>query len=445
MDVMVNKPLPLVSLVGRPNVGKSTLFNRLIGRRMAIVDDAPGVTRDRIFGRSAIEGRPVYLVDTGGLTMGTGKTEMERNIEKQILMSFESSAVLVMIVDAMAGVMPEDAHAAEVLRRYDRPVIVAANKSESAAAEAAVSDFFKLGFGEPVAISALHGMNVDILAKRIAPLLPESDEAESGEPPVRFCVVGRPNVGKSSLVNAILGEERCVVSSVAGTTRDRVDADFSRDGRPFVIVDTAGMKRRRTKMDRLEFFGSRRARAALLDSGVAVLVLDAMEGIYEGDKHIIGAIVEEKKGLVIAVNKMDLVGDTRLDKFKKYLRAQAPFLPDVPIVFTSAIEGRGIEELFDALSDVHSRMNVLLPLELLKNVIYDVRALYSPGSKGRRFGEIKGVVHDRTGPPRIVIKVNDPALFHTGYVRLIENQIRKVFDLRGVPLDLTLAGPAGRK
>lgn len=442
---MGDSALPLVSLVGRPNVGKSTLFNRLIGRRVAIVDDAPGVTRDRIFGRCRIEGRPAYLVDTGGLTMGGGKSELERNIEKQILMSFESSAALVMLVDAEAGLMPEDSHAAEVLRRYDRPVIVAVNKSESEKAAASATEFFALGFGEPVPISALHGTNISELTKRIAPLLPEGEADSPHEPPVRFCIVGRPNVGKSSVVNAILGEERCVVSKEPGTTRDRVDTEFTRDGRPFVIVDTAGLKRHKKKLDRLDFYSSTRAAAAIRDSDAAVLVIDAVESIFEGDKQIVNTVLERNKGLIIAVNKIDLIENLKYRKFIERLTDAAPFLRETPVKFVSALDGRGMEELLDELTDLHSRMNGLMPLELLKNVIYDVRALYSPGSKGRRFGEIKDVVHERVNPPCVIIKVNDPDLFPSAYVRLIENRIRKVFDLRGVPLDLRLVEAKGKK
>jgi len=439
------KTLPLVSLVGRPNVGKSTLFNRLIGRRIAIVDDTPGVTRDRIFGRCRIGGSDVYLVDTGGLTSYTRKSEMEKNIEKQVLMSFEDSAAVIFVVDAAAGLTPEDEHAAGILRKYKRPVVVAANKAESEKAAAAAAEFFRLGFGEPVALSALHGTNISGLLERVAPHLPEGTATGPRERPVRFCVAGRPNVGKSSIVNAILGEERCVVSPVPGTTRDRVDAEFTRDGRPFVIVDTAGIKRRKTKMDKLEFYGSTRAIRAIEESDVVVLVLDAAEGLSEGEKRIAADILERRKGIVVAVNKMDLVDDPKPRRYMKFLVDEASFLRHAPVVFVSALNRTGFDALLDTLLDVHQRMNAMLPLELLKNVIYDVRALYSPGSRGRGFGEIRDVVHDRTNPPRVVIRVNDTELFKEAYVRLIENRIRNVFDLRGVPLDLSLSGAPKRK
>lgn len=443
-DLMDKKTLPLVSIVGRPNVGKSTLFNRLIGRRVAIVDDSSGVTRDRIFAKCRIGAADVYIVDTGGLTAGAGKSEMERNIEKQILMSFESSAALVFVVDSATGLMPEDREVAAVLRRYGKPVVLAANKAESRRTAQGASEFFELGFGEPLTVSALHGDNIDALKERISELIPEEAAEPREEQPIRFCVVGRPNVGKSSIANAILGEERCVVSDVPGTTRDMVDTEFARGGRAFVIVDTAGLKRRKSKMDRLEFYGATRTRRAIEGADVAVLVLDARDGLLEGDKRIISAVIELKRGLVIAVNKMDLIEDPVYDNFLKHLEKEAPFLMPSPVLFVSALEGRGMDELFESLVLVHGRLNSPLPIELLKNVICDVRALYSPRSSGGRVGAIKDVIHDRVNPPRVVVKVNDPDLFAPAYVKLIENRIRGVFDLEGVPLDLKLVGAPDR-
>jgi GTPase len=442
---MKKSTLPLVSLVGRPNVGKSTLFNRLIGRRIAIVDDTPGVTRDRIFGRCSMLGRQIYLVDTGGLTSYADKSEMDKNIEKQVMLSFESSAVLVLVVDASAGLLPEDVYTANALRKHKRPVIVAANKSDNEKTAESAAEFYKLGFGDPIPISSLHGLNIQELKERIVKLLPEAGEMESRERQLKFCVTGRPNVGKSSIVNAILGEERCVVSPIPGTTRDRVDTEFTRDGRQFVIVDTAGIKRRKNKMDKLEFYSSTRARNAIEDADVAVLVLDAMEGILEGDKRIVAEIIEKKKALVIAVNKIDLVRTPNPERFMEYLGDEASFLKFAPVVFVSALKGEGINDMLDTIFDVNIRMNTMLPVELLRNMIYDIRALYSPRSRGLKFGEIRGVLHDRTGPPRIVIKVNDVKLFPTGYMRLIEKHIRNVFDLRGVPLDLTVSGVPDKK
>ncbi|HOC93691.1 MAG TPA: ribosome biogenesis GTPase Der [bacterium] len=435
---------PLVSIVGRPNVGKSTLFNRLLGRRVSIVDDMAGVTRDRIFARCGFGGVPAFLVDTGGLTPG-GKSELDRNIEKQILMSFESSAVLVFVADAAAGVMPEDRIVADVLRKHNKPVILAANKSDSGKIAQGASEFFALGMGEPIAVSALHGDNIEALRERVAALLPKARGASFETPETRFCVVGRPNVGKSSIVNAVLGEERCVVSDVPGTTRDKVDAEFVHDGRRFVIVDTAGLKRRKSKMDRLEFYSSTRTRRAMAESDVVALVLDSRDGLLEGDKRIINEAIDLKRGLVIVCNKMDLVDNPDYDNFLHHIKTEAPFLMHTPVLFVSARERAGMEALLDRLSEVSARMRFMLPLELLTNVVYDVRSMYSPGSRGRKMGEIRGVVHDSANPPRIIIKVNDPELFPQAYVKLVENRIRGVFDLVGVPLDLKLSGAPVKK
>jgi len=442
---MGSRKLPLIAFVGRPNVGKSTLFNRLVGSRVAIVDPTPGVTRDRIFGRCSIDGLPAELVDTGGLTSYGRKSEMDRNIEKQVMMSIESATLVLFVVDTIDGLMPEDKYTADILRRYDRPVLVVANKADDKSHEVSASEFFELGYDEPVAVSALHGKNVEKLFARIKPYLPEPEEDEEGEKPVRFCVVGRPNVGKSSIVNAILGEERCVVSEVAGTTRDMVNTTFSRDGSPYVIVDTAGVRKRRKKMDRIEYFGTTRSKRAIAGSDVALLILDAQDGILEGDKKLIDAIFSLKKGLVIAVNKMDLVDNPVYDEFIEYVQNAAPFIRQTPLIFVSALEREGMDMVLDTLLRVHERMNAFLPLELLKNIIFDIRSFYSPGSKGNRMGEIKAVVHDLVNPPRVVIKVNDPNLFPESYRRLIENQIRSVFDLSGVPLDLVFMESAKKK
>ncbi|MFA6449070.1 MAG: ribosome biogenesis GTPase Der [bacterium] len=445
MEKTKKTQLPLVSFVGRPNVGKSTIFNRLIGRRVAIVDDTPGVTRDRIFGRCTIAGKQVYIVDTGGLTSYTDKSEMDANIQKQAMLSFEDSTVLVLVVDAQAGLLPEDEYAANILRKHKCQVIVAANKADNEKMAETASEFFALGFGAPVPVSALHGFNMPELKERIGKFLPPTERLEERGRAVRFCMAGHPNVGKSSIVNAILGEERCVVSPVPGTTRDRVDSEFTYEGRPFVIVDTAGIRRRKLKMDKLEFYSSTRARNAIAESDVAILVLDAKEGIIEGDKRLVAEIIALKKGLVIAVNKMDLVDEPAPERFVNYLSKEASFLRHTPVVFMSALKSEGIDVLLDTLVDVYGRMNEMLPHELLRNVVLDVRALYSPRSRGKVFGEIKAVLHDRTNPPRVVIKVNDKGLFTPGYIRMIESHIRNCFDLTGVPLDLSLSAPPPKK
>jgi len=437
--------LPLVSIVGRPNVGKSTLFNKLLGRRVAIVDDMPGVTRDRIFGRCIIGGGPCHLVDTGGLTENMRGDAIEAAVEKQILMSIEGSAALVFVTDVTTGVLPEDRFVADIIRRKNKPVVIAANKADSPRAADGALEFHELGLGAPLPVSAKHGANIEALRARLAELLPPPAAEPGGEATVRFCVVGRPNVGKSSITNAILGEERCVVSPVPGTTRDRVDTEFTFEDSRFLIVDTAGMRRRKTKIEGVEFYGYTRARDAVRDSDVAVLILDAVEGLMEGDKRIASFILENKKGFLVAVNKMDLVESPDYKIFMKNTLSAAPFLRNIPFLFVSALERSGMKSLMDRIVDIHARTRELLPLELLQNVIYDTRMLYSPRSRGGRSGEIKNVIHEHANPPRVIIKVNDPELFPPDYVRLIENRLRSVFNLSGVPLDLVFSGGKKKK
>lgn len=445
----------LISIVGRPNVGKSTLFNRLTGKRTAIVDDMPGVTRDRIYGRCRVGDKSFHIVDTGGLVSGKRKGEIEAAIEKQIRMSLESSAAVMFVVDAEAGLVPEDRYVGDFLRRTGKPVILVANKADNKSAEQnAMSDFHTLGLGEALPVSALQGKNVNelrgmLLRHVVSP--EDSLESGSGALPVRFCLIGRPNVGKSSITNAILGEERSVVSPIPGTTRDRVDSEFTRDGIDYVIVDTAGMKRKKSKLDRIEFFSFTRTQRAIEESDVCVLVLDAEEGLSEGDKRIACMVNEAQRGLIIAVNKIDLIPPEIADYsvFIDALHDMAPFLRNMPVLFMSAAKEKGMDELLECITDVHARLNDLLPLELLKNLIYDIRSLYSPRSRGRAVGEIRDVIHDRAAPPRIVLKVNDTDLFPDEYMRLIENRVRGVFNLTGVPLEILLSadakGKKGRK
>ncbi|MFC1474964.1 ribosome biogenesis GTPase Der, partial [bacterium] len=436
---MAGKEVPLISIVGRPNVGKSTLFNRLLGRRVAIVDDMPGVTRDRIFARCRFGDVSCHIVDTGGLTEGMGKDTIEAEVEKQILMSIDSSSALIFLTDVTTGLIPEDRFVADILRRKGKPVIVAANKADNQKLGNTALEFHELGLGDPIPISAQHGLNIDTLTSRLVKLLPPAEYVPGKEDPIRFCVVGRPNVGKSSITNAILGEERCVVSPIPGTTRDRVDTEFEFDDMHFLIVDTAGIKRRKTKMDNMEFYGYSRARRAIQDSDVAVLVLDAEHGLLEGDKRIAAFIMENQKCFIATVNKMDLIETPDYEMFLKNTLDSAPFMRNTPFLFLSALERLGMDLLIDKIVDVHGRSRELLPLDFLKNVIYDTRALYSTRSRGRRTGEIKNVIHDRVNPPRVILKVNDEELFVPGYLRLIENRIRSVFNLSGIPLDLVIS------
>ena len=434
-----------MAIIGRPNVGKSTLFNTLMGKRIAIVDDQPGVTRDRIFGRCGFAERDFFLVDTGGLVSKPEAGAIEAEVELQIQTSIREAHLLLFVVDAVRGMVPEDRYVAEVIRRQGKPVLLLANKSDSEAIERRVSEFYELGLGDPIPVSALQRRGIDDLEDALAEQLPDTGAMERGaRPPTKFTVVGRPNVGKSSLVNAILGEERCVVSAVPGTTRDAVNTELVWKDRDFVIVDTAGVRKHKSRMDSLEYYSWQRTQRAVNGSDVAVLVLDAQKGLLEGDKKIADFVLGRKRGLVLAINKMDLIESPDVGKFLEYVAEEAPFLRNMPAVFVSALKREGIEPLFETLIHVHRRMNTLLPLDLLTNVVTDVRMMFSPPGKGPRPAEIRSVTHDGTNPPRIILNVNDPILFPTDYLRLMENQIRAVFDLSGVPVEVK-AIATGRK
>jgi GTPase len=431
---------PTLAIVGRPNVGKSTLFNRLAGRRIAIVDDQPGVTRDSLTSDCRIEGKRCRLVDTGGLTNNRRKDTIEQGVDHQILTTIEKAALVLFVADVASGPMPEDRYVADTLRRMKRPVVLVANKADTHKQEQRLDDLYELGLGEPQAVSALHGRNMEELCEHIAKLLPRSDEPPDEER-IRFCLVGRPNVGKSSLANAILGQERCIVSPTPGTTRDSIATDFSWNDIAYTVVDTAGQRRRKGDLDNVEFYSITRARDAIKRSDVAVLVLDATQGLLEGDKRIASAINEYKRGFLLLVNKMDLISAPDTDSFISNLLIDAPFLRHTPILFISAMHREGMDTVLKHTAAIRDRLYATLPQDLLENIIYDIRALFSPGSSGRRVGEIRGVIHDRTTPPRVVLKVNDRDLFPPAYMRLIENRLRDAFDLAGVPLDLNVSSP----
>ena len=433
-----------IAIVGRPNVGKSTMFNRLLRRRIAIVDDRPGVTRDSIVSECRILGKRCFLVDTGGLSSFGKKNEIETGVDEQILRSIESADVILFVVDSSAGPMPEDRYVAQVLRRMKRRVVFVSNKADGPEHDDRTTEFCELGMDEPMPVSALHGRNIMDLQEKLAAMLPESAEPEQHER-ITFCIVGRPNVGKSSLTNAILGQDRCIVSSTPGTTRDSIQADFTWNHSQYTIIDTAGQRRRKRNLDDVEFYSINRARNAIKRCDVAVLILDAEEGLFEGEKRIASAIQEYKRGFLLVVNKMDLIPDPNTDFFIQNMLQEAPFLRNTPILFVSALEKAGMDMILDNVADIYDRLHTPLPQELLENLIYDIRALFSPRSKGRRIGEIRGVIHDRVNPPRIVLKVNDVDLFPPDYMRLIENRIRDAFNLAGVPLDLTLSAPPKSK
>jgi GTP-binding protein len=433
------KALPLVALVGRPNVGKSTLFNRLVGRRQAIVEDEPGTTRDRNYGECEWNGRTFLVVDTGGLDFQAA-SDLPRAIRRQAEMAIEEAEVIVFMVDVRSGLTTADLEVADQLRRSARPVIVAANKAESETRRLDSAEFYDLGLGDPIAISSLHGINTGDLLDAVAALLPPSTEIEETDSRVpRITLVGRPNVGKSSLLNALLRQDRAVVSALPGTTRDATDSECEVEGQRLILVDTAGI-RKRGHVDRgAEQYGVLRAMKAIARSDVAVLVVDATEPATAQDAHIAGYAWDAGKGLVIVVNKWDLVvpkDEHTLDRMTKRLRQDLQFVHDAPIVFTSALTRQRVRKILDLALLVDRERRRRISTAQLNAAIQAALHRHQPASKGGHQLKLRYCTQVGSEPPTFVLFVNDPTLVHFSYKRFLENQLRAEFGFHGTAVRL---------
>ncbi|OPY58932.1 MAG: GTPase Der [Pelotomaculum sp. PtaU1.Bin035] len=428
-------PKPVVAIVGRPNVGKSTLFNRIVGSRLAIVEDEPGVTRDRLYQDAEWAGRSFTLVDTGGLDF-QGDGEITRGVRRQIELAIQEADVVLFVVDVRAGLNPDDEDAAVIVRRSEKPVVLAANKVERFDANALVYEFYRLGLGEPIPVSAAEGLNTGDLLDRLVELLPPEEKDDYPADTVKIAVIGRPNVGKSSLVNVILGEDRVIVSKIPGTTRDAIDTPFERERKLYVIIDTAGI-RRKSKVEGLtEKYSTIRSLRAVDRSDVALIVLDAFEGVTEQDKRIAGYAHEAGKASVIVVNKWDLVkkdGRT-MNRFTESIRQELAFMQYAPLVFISALTGQRVPKvlaLVDFVAEQHSAristpdINVLVKEAVMQNP--------PPGDKTRRL-KIMYATQGGVRPPKFILFVNDPELMHFSYRRYLENQIRSAYGFEGTPI-----------
>ena len=448
--------LPTVAILGRPNVGKSTLFNRLAGRRIAITEETPGITRDRVYAECEWRGKPFRLVDTGGLDFG--REQMTAAIRQQVEFAIEEADVILFVVDAKEGPAGLDYEIAERLRRTGKPLIVVANKVESRGREEASRDFFALSLGEPVPVSAIHGMEIGTLLDRLEPMLPEA-AAEPWEG-VRVAIVGRPNVGKSSLLNALMGEDRAIVSPVPGTTRDAIDTPFRFEGENYVLIDTAGIRRKSHVHKAFEYFSVLRALHAIERCDVCVLVADAMEGgPTDQDQTILGYAGEQGRGQVLAVNKWDLRSaaiketDTkRIARQERLLRSdflaevkrRLSFAPFAPVVFTSATEGLGLRELMEAVHAVAQQHSIRIPTAALNRVVREALAARSLSRKGKPL-KIYYATQASTRPPTIVLFVNNPQLVHFSHQRYLENRIRGAFGLDLTPLRFVTRESAGKE
>ena len=431
---------PLVAIVGRPNVGKSMLFNRLVGKRLSIVEDTPGVTRDRLYAECEWCGRTFDVVDTGGIEPSTD-SEILQFMREQAQIAIDSADVIVLVTDIRTGVTAADKDVANMLLRSRKPVVLAVNKADSTGPEdPAVYEFYELGLGDPIAVSAVHGHGTgELLDACLAHLPPQTDEEEEDDR-IKVAVIGKPNVGKSSLINCILGEKRVIVSNVAGTTRDAVDTPFENEKGKYVFIDTAGIRRKSKVDERVEKFSVMRAQLAIERADVCVIMIDAREGVTEQDTKIAGLAHEAGKASIVVVNKWDLVEKETgtMEKMRKDVMRDLSFMSYAPILFISALTGQRTERLFELINFVNDQSNMRISTGMLNDVLADAQArVQPPTDKGRR---LKIYYMTQTGikPPNFVIFCNSRELFHFSYQRYLENQIRSVFGLEGTPVRIVI-------
>ncbi len=425
--------IPSVALVGRPNVGKSSVFNRILRQKISIIEDTPGITRDRIYGVANYKGYKFNLIDTGGIDLSNEEFNTEIKIQAEI--AIEEADVIIFVVDGKEGLNTNDKVVRDILYKSNKKIIVAINKIDNNQAKENMYDFYELGFEHYVGISAEHGTNFDKLLDEVVKDFNDQDIVED-DGRVKFAIIGRPNVGKSSLVNALLREDRVIVSDVAGTTRDSIDTVFNYDKEEYVVIDTAGMRKKGRVFESVEKYSLLRSMKSIERCNVCVLVINAEEGIIEHDKHIASYALEAGKPLVLVVNKWDLMKDTDIKTFTKEVRAEFQFLSYVPIVFLSAKEGTRVHTLMPEIIKVYNNSRRELKTSTLNNVIRDAYDLNpAPSYKGRRL-KIYYVVQVGIMPIRINFFVNDKGLVHFSYLRYIENKLRENFDLEGAPVEI---------
>lgn len=443
-------PRPIVAIVGRPNVGKSTLFNRLVGWRKAIVDATAGLTRDRLYGVCEWRGRELTVVDTAGLDLESRPDDSSRRaMEAQTRVAMQEANAIVFLLDVRQGLTAVDLDVAEMLRRSGRPIVVAANKADNPGQEHFRAEITSLGFEDPVLVSAQHGIGVDDLLDRLLELLPEEAPPPAEEEAVaRIAIMGRPNVGKSSLLNALLGDERSLVSDVPGTTRDPVDTELLFDGVPVVLVDTAGIRRKSTSRDRLERYSLLRGIKAMERADAVLLVLDASTGVLSQDQHVAGYALEAGKGLVMVVNKIDLLEpeERKAKDWEQRLRAEFRFVPHAPVVVVSAKTRQGVQRLLPVALEVVGQRRMRVPTSELNRMLREAFLERPPPSyKGRRL-QFKFATQAASEAPTFVLFVNDTGLLHFSYRRYLENRLRERFGFAGNPLRIVLrAGDHPRK
>jgi GTP-binding protein len=430
-----------VAIVGRPNVGKSALFNRLIGKRLAIVDDTPGVTRDRLYALCEWNGRTFSVIDTAGIDPDALEgDDMARQTRAQAEIAANDADVIVFVVDAKAGLSPLDDDVVAIMRRTRRPVILAANKAESERVKAEVpGEFARLGFGEPIVVSALHGEGtgdlLDAIVERLPPVSPNDDETE-----LALAIVGRPNVGKSSLLNALLGEDRSIVSDVAGTTRDAIDTLFRFHEHKIRLIDTAGVWRKTKHHGSIEYYASLRSLGAIARCDIAILVIDSMQGVLDQDRRLAGMVLEERKGLIIVANKWDLAlqqdGDFKQNELVDIIHENIPFASFAPVTFLSAMTKRRLNSLMPLVMKVAENLDRRIATSQLNGVVRDAVYAHQPPNNAGRPLRIYYAAQVATHPPLFIFHCNDPDLLTNSYKRFLENTLRSNFDFEGVPINL---------
>ena len=431
---------PLIAIVGRPNVGKSMLFNKLIGKRLSIVEDTPGVTRDRIYGESEWAGRKFRLVDTGGIEPNTDN-QILAFMREQAQIAIDNADVIIFVTDIKTGLTASDQEVAGMLQRSRKPIVLAVNKMDSTGTiDPDFYEFYNLGLGDPVAISAVHGHGTGDLLDACFQYLPPDDGVEEDSDVVQVAIIGKPNVGKSSLTNKILGEQRVIVSNVAGTTRDAIDSYFENSCGKYNFIDTAGMRKKSKVDDTIEKYSVLRATMAIERSDVCLILIDAQDGVTEQDTKVAGLAHDAGEACIIVVNKWDLVekdGKT-MDRMREDIRRDLSYMPYAPILFISALTGQLVNRLFELINYVNDQAAVRITTGMLNSVLADAQTrVQPPTDKGRRL-KIYYMTQVGVKPPHFVIFCNDKKLFHFSYQRYLENQIRSVFGLEGTPIHITI-------
>ena len=428
--------LPIVAVVGRPNVGKSTLFNKIIGQRLSIVEDTPGVTRDRIYSKGEWRGRKFMVVDTGGIEPFSEDVILKQ-MRRQAELAIERADVIILVTDVRCGVTADDSDVAAMLQKSGKPVLLAVNKCDSLGEPPLeLYEFYNLGLGDPFPISAAHGHGSGDLLDEVYKLLPPEDEEEYDEDVIKVAIIGKPNVGKSSLVNRIAGEERVIVSNIAGTTRDATDTVVENELGKFVFIDTAGIRRKARVTEKIEHYSVLRAYMAVDRADVCLILIDAVEGFTEQDSKVAGYAHEQGKASIVVVNKWDLIDktDKTMQEYKTKLQNDFSFMSYVPFLFISAMTGQRVNKLYENILDVYRQNSMRISTGMLNDVLaYATTRVQPPSDKGRRL-KIYYITQPSTNPPTFVIFVNRADLFHFSYQRYLENQIRTAFALTGTPV-----------